>query len=37
VLAIGEQFEDSAADRVTEDVEGVHGRILQGCTYISQS
>src|SRR5690606_3356101 len=36
-LAVGEQFENSAADRVTEDVERVHGRRLEGDTYISQT
>jgi pimeloyl-ACP methyl ester carboxylesterase len=32
----GGNLEDAAADRVTEDVEGVHGRTLQARTYISQ-
>ena len=35
-LAVGEQLEDPAADRVAEDVERVHAATLQSSTYISQ-
>ena len=35
-LAIGEQLEDAAADRVSEDVERVHAAKIQSPTYISQ-
>ena len=35
-LAVGEQLEDPPPDRVAEDIERVHGRIIKGTTYISQ-
>ena len=35
-LAVGEQLEDPAADRVSEDVERVHAAKIQSPTYISQ-
>src|SRR4051812_24418096 len=35
-LAVGEQFEDAPADRVSEDVERVHGPTLYTETYISK-
>ena len=35
-LAVCEQLEDPATDRVPEDVERVHGRSIEGRTYISQ-
>ena len=35
-LAVGEQLEDAPADRVSEDVERVHGSSIARCAYISQ-
>ena len=36
-LAIGEELEDPASDRVTEDVERVHLASVEALTYISQA
>ena len=36
-LAVGEQLEDPAPDRVSQDVERVHAANIQGTTYISQT
>ena len=35
-LPVGEQLEDPASDGVSEDVERVHGRMVELLTYISQ-
>ena len=36
-LAVGQQLEDPATDGVSEDIEGVHRRMIELSTYISQS
>src|SRR5215472_10511511 len=36
LLPVGEQFQDPAPDRVTEDVEGVHVATMPASAYISQ-
>jgi hypothetical protein len=36
MLTLGKQLQDPTADRIAEDVEGVHARIVEVLAYISQ-